>query len=147
MEGLEIQMNQSERTLKQAQKIFKLREKLGGIKALIHSLNTVYQIKLKILDDEHPNLQKNKMFFVQPLQKIQEFCDYIFTTYIAVDIEEDVPKVTALLGQLSSELAKFRDDLIALKDSTQFTKEEMEMIYEYVGQIQLLSIAIHKIAR
>lgn len=146
MENLEIQMSQSERTYLQAQKIYRLREKLGGLKSLIHSLNTVYEIKLKILDTEHSNLGKNKMFFVQPLQKVQEFCDFIFSNMIETDIE-DVQKVTALLGQLTENLAKFRADLITLKDSTKFTKEEMELIYEFVGQIQLLSIAIHKIAR
>lgn len=146
MEELEIQMNQSERTFTQAQKIFRLREKLNGLKSLVHSLNTVYEMKLKILAEDHPNLQKNKMFFMQPIQKIQEFCDYIFSSYIETD-SEGIQKVTALLGQLTSDLAKFREDLITLKDSTSFTKEEMEMIYEFVGQIQLLSIAIHRIAR
>jgi hypothetical protein len=146
MEELEIQMNQSERTYKQAQKIFRLREKLNGLKSLVHSLNTIYQIKLKILAVEHPNLQNNKMFFIQPIQKVQEFCDYIFSTYIMTD-SDDVQKITALLGQLAGDLAKFREELTSLKDSVPFTKEEMELIYEFVGQLQLLSIAIHRVAR
>lgn len=146
MENLEIQMSQSERTYLQAQKIYNLRERLSGLKSLIHSLNTVYEIKLKILDKEHPNLGKNKMFFVQPIQKVQEFCDFIFTNLIESDVQ-DVQKVTTLLGQLTEDLAKFRADLITLKDSVKFSKEEMELIYEFVGQIQLLSIAIHKIAK
>lgn len=146
MEELEIQMNQSERTYKQAQKIFRVRERLNGLKSLVHSLNTVYQIKLKILTAEYPNLQKNKMFFIQPIQKIQEFCDYIFSTYVVTDTE-DVQKITALLGQLREDLAKFREELSALKESVSFTKEEMELIYDFVGQLQLLSIALHKIAR
>lgn len=146
MEDLEIQMNQSERTLKQAQKIYQLREKLNGLKALVHSLNTIYQIKLKILDKNHPNLEKNKMFFIQPMQKTQEFCDFIFTGYIDSE-SEDLQKVSLALGQLTEDLAKFRENLITLKDSVSFTKEEMELIYEYVGQLQLLSIALHKIAK
>lgn len=146
MQELEIQMNQSERTLRQAQKIYKLREKLNGLKSLVHSLGSVYQIKLKILDNSHPVLQENKMFFIQPLQKIQEFCDFIFSSYIEVEFE-DVQQVTALLGQLSEDLAKFRVELSALKESSSFSNEEMELIYEFVGEIQLLSIAIHRIAR
>lgn len=146
MEDLEIQMNQSERTYKQAQKIYRLREKLNGLKALVHSLSKVYDVKLKILDKTHPNLEKNKMFFIQPIQKIQEFCDFIFTSYIETD-SEDLQAVMGALGQLTDDLAKFREDLITLKDSVTFTKEEMELIYEYVGQLQLLSIAIHKLAK
>ncbi len=146
MEELEIQMNQSERTLKQAQKIYKLREQLSGLKALVGSLGTVYEIKLKILDKKHLRLEENKSLFVQPIQKIQEFCDYIFTSYIDGD-SEDVQKISTSLGLLTEDLAKFREELVMLKESVSFTKEEMELIYEYVGQIQLMSIAIHKIAK
>ncbi|MES2769935.1 MAG: hypothetical protein V4596_12390 [Bdellovibrionota bacterium] len=146
LEGLEIQMNQSERTALQAQKTFKIREKLNGLKALGSSLSTIYEIKLKILDNKHPNLEKNKMFFAQPIQKVQEFCDYIFSSYIEADAD-DPQKMTALLGQLTEDLTKFKADLITLKDTVKFTKEEMEMIYEYIGQIQLLNIALHKIAQ
>lgn len=146
MEELEIQMNQSERTLKQAQKIYKLREQLNGLKALVNSLNSVYEMKLKILDKQHLRLEENKSLFVRPIQKIQEFCDYIFTSYIEGEVE-DVTKISSTLGQLTEDLARFREELVSLKDSVSFTKEEMELIYEYVGQIQLMSIAIHKIAR
>jgi hypothetical protein len=146
MDELEIQMSQSERTVKQAQKVFKLREKLGGLKSLVHSLTSVYQIKLKILDNLHPRLEENKVFFVQPLQKIQEFCEYIFSSYIETE-SEDVQKVIALLGQLTEELAKSRSALLNLKDSEEIEKDEVDLIYEFVGELQLLSIAIHKLAR
>jgi hypothetical protein len=145
MEDLEIQMNQSERTFRQAQKMYKLREKLMGLKSLGNSLGAIYQIKLKILDSNHPGLETNKLFFVQPLQKVQEFCDFIFSSYIEAE-PQNVQQVTALLGQLNVELEKFRADLITLNDTVTFTKDEMELIYEFIGQIQLLSIAIHKVA-
>jgi Na+/phosphate symporter len=145
MEDLEIQMNQSERTYRQAQKMYKLRDKITGLKSLLFSLNAIYQIKLKILDSNHPNLEQNKTFFVQPIQKIQEFTEFIFSSYIETETE-NIQQVTALLGQLKEDLTKFRDDLITLKESLTFTKDEMELLYEFTGQIQIMNIAIHKIA-
>ncbi len=145
MEDLEIQINQSERTVKQAQTIFKIRERLTGLKTLANSLHEVYQMKLKILDISYANLLKNKASFVEPLTSVQEFCEYIFSQYIETD-EEDVQKITSLLGELSTKLSIYREDLINLKNSEEFTKEEMELVFGFVGQLQLINIAIKKIA-
>lgn len=145
MEELEIQISQSERTYKQAQKIFKVRERLSGLKTFAQSLSDIYQLKLKLASLSNVKLRENKMIFVVPLQKIQEFCEYIFSQYIESDVE-DVQKVTTLLGELSESLAHFRANLVDLKNSKDLSKEEIELTFEFVSQLQLINLAIKKIA-